>query len=259
MYARNLVVCVLAVICTAANADIITTTPLQVGGFYDEGISDNAVDHQNYFVGYGTTAGFGRTNERRSFFWYHIPDFEGEVVDVSIKLEMLFPTSLIFGLGEIPPAKDPVEAFQLGATDVPAELISSPGLSMAESQFIFDSLDDHPIAEEYEFLMSESYTFPFIVEIHLDASGLDRISMGRGGDVVLSGWMPTWSYDDRIDPVTGEFLESSELLFGFSDVPSLVPPPELTITTMPVPEPTAMAATLLGIAGLLMKGRKAKT
>lgn len=232
-----------------ARADIITTSSLHTGGFYADGGADNFIEHQNYFVGYGTTPGFGRTAERRSFFWYHVPTFTGEVVDATIKLKMLFSTSLIFGLGPTPPIHDPTETFQLGFTTAPAPLITSPTLTTPEKLAIFGSLDDHPIASPYEFSMTTTYEFPFVVEIHLDSVGKALISDHRGGDVVLSGWMPSWSLDMRTDPLTGKFLEEDELLFGFSDVPTLVPAPELTIVTA-VPEPSTLLMVLAGAGGL---------
>lgn len=230
-------------------ADIITTSSLHTGGFYADGGADNHIEHQNYFVGYGTTPGFGRTAERRSFFWYHVPTFSGEVVDATIKLKMLVTTSLIFGLGPTPPIHDPTETFQLGFTTAPAPLITSPTLTTPEGIAIFGSFDDHPIATPYEFSMSTMYDFPFTVEIHLDGLGKSWISDHRGADVVLTGWMPTWSLDLRTDPLTGKFLEEDELLFGFSDVPTLVPAPELTIVTA-VPEPATWLALVVGAAGL---------
>ena len=233
----------------SARADIITTSSLHTGGFFADGGADNKIEHQNYFVGYGTPPGFGRTAERRSFFWYHVPTFAGEVVDATIKLKMLFSTSLIFGLGPTPPIHDPTESFQLGYTTAPAPLVTSPTLTTPEKLAIFGSLDDHPIASPYEFSMATTYDFPFTVEIHLDAAGKALISDHRGGDVVLSGWMPSWSLDMRTDPLTGKFLEEDELLFGFSDVPTLVPAPELTIVTA-VPEPSTWLVLIAGAAGV---------
>ncbi len=252
---RALWLTLLASIAATGSADIITTSSLHTGGFFDGGGADNFIEHQNYFVGYGTTPGFGRTAERRSFFWYHVPFFSGEVVDATIKLKMLVTTSLIFGLGPTPPIHDPTETFQLGFTTTPASMITSPTLTTAEKIAIFGSLDDHPIASPYEFSMSTTYEFPFVVEVHLDTAGKAWISDHRGADVVLSGWMPSWSLDLRTDPLTGKFLEEDELLFGFSDVPTLVPAPELTIVTS-VPEPATWLVVMVGAGAISRLGRR---
>jgi hypothetical protein len=65
--------------------------------------------------------------------------------------------------------------------------------------------------------------------------------------------MPSWSYDERMDGM-GHYLEADELLFGLSDVPTLVPEPELTISYEPVPEPCALTA--LGLGALLAARRR---
>src|SRR4051812_42789465 len=78
-----------------SEAAVVTTTPMQVGGFFDGGVADNDPGHQNYFVGYGTIGGT-RTSERRSFFWYHIPAFPGVLDDVTIPLVNKASTSLVF-------------------------------------------------------------------------------------------------------------------------------------------------------------------
>lgn len=238
----------------AVRADILTTTPLHVGGFFDGGGADNKIEHQNYFVGYGTVCGV-RTAERRSFFWYHIPSFEGAVVDVSIKLKMLVSTSLVFGLDPVDPgAHDASESFALGATPFDPLTLVDPDLTTGEAQAIFDALDDHPVASETTFEIATPYSFPMVSEIHLNAAGLGWVGSHRGGDVVLTGWMPTWSHDDRTDGA-GHFLEADELLFGFSDVPTLVPPPELTIVYTPVPEPATLAAMAFGFASVRRRRR----
>lgn len=235
-----------------AFADTVTTTPLHVGGFLDGGLAENGIEHQNYFVGYGTVGGF-RSSERRSFFWYHVPSFEGEVIDVSIKLKMPFSTSMIFGLDPTDPTKhDAKETFRLGATPVDPLTMVDPDLTTSEAQTIFDGMDDFAIAPDYDFFHGASYEFPLVTEIHLSDFGKGVIGSSRGKDLVLTGWMPTWSFDSRTD-TSGKFLEADELLFGLSDIPAGVPPPELTIVYA-VPEPTTWA--VVGASYLLIKRRR---
>lgn len=239
---------------TVCRADVIVTTPLQVGGFFDGGGLDNHIEHQNYFVGYGTVGGH-RTAERRSFFWYHVPAFSGAVIDATIKLKMAFPTSLIFGLdpGD-PELHDTTETFQLGATPIDPFTMVDPGLSLGAADAVFEAMDDHPIAHGYDFVAGSIPEIPFAVEIHLDPAGIGLISSHRGGDVVLTGWMPTWTEDLRTDGL-GHFLEADELLFGLSDIPGIVPAPELTILTAPVPEPASCLAVGVGLIGLVRRKR----
>ncbi len=179
-----------------AHATTVTTTPMQVGGFLDGGFASNDPFHQNYFVGYGTVAGM-RSSERRSFFWYHIPAYPGVTDDVTIKLENLASTSLIFGAGPDPHPEihDPTEDFQLGATPVPPSTMIDMGMSSAANQTIFDGMNDFPVADPYTFSMATMYTFPMTAVIHLNAFGIGLIDTHRGGDIVLTGWMPTWSSD----------------------------------------------------------------
>ena len=248
---------IMGLLCGAsARADVITTTPLQVGGFLDGGIASNDPVHQNYFVGYGTVGGF-RSSERRSFFWYHIPAFPGAIEDVTIKLENLADTSLIFGAGPDPHPEihDATEEFLIGATTVPASDMITMGMSAAANQAIFDGMDDHPIADPYVFSAATMYTFPMVAEIHLNSFGISLIDSHRGMDIVLTGWMPTWSDDARTDGM-GHYLEGDELIFGLSDVGATggVPFPELAIAysvpALSVPEPSTMvfgAVVFLGI------------
>ncbi len=185
------------VVCASgAGAAVITGTLVQVGGFLDTGLADNDPIHQNYFVGYGTVPGYPRSTERRSFFWYHIPAFAGVIDDVNLKLENLAYTSLVFGLDPVDPmVHDMTEDFQLGTVFVPPTDMTDTGLTSAEKQTIFDAMDDHPIAAPYVFDRSIPYTFPMTTEIHFDAAGIGLIDMSRGADIVLTGWMPTWSND----------------------------------------------------------------
>jgi len=233
---------------------VFTSSSLQVGGFYEGGGKNNDPSFQNYYVGYGTSAGpHSRTLERRSFFWFHVPSLDGPIVDATLTLKMLVSTSLIFGITDDPTVHDHTEEFQLGFTMAPKDKVIDPTIPTAEADAIFKSLDDHPIADPYVFTMDIMYDFPFAVIVHLNSDGIAWLHAHEGGDVVLSGWMPTWSYDDRKDD-TGEWLEEDELLFGFSDVGSLVPFPELTITTESVPEPATLV--FVGLVGIVASRRR---
>lgn len=230
-------------------AVVTTTTPLQVGGFLDGGFASNDPFHQNYFVGYGTVGGV-RSSERRSFFYYHIPAFSGVIDDVTITLVNLASTSLVFGAGPdpTPGIHDSTEIFQLGATPAPGSTMIDMGMSSAANQAIFDGMNDFPVADPYTFSMTTPYTFPMAAVIHLNAFGIGLIDTHRGADIVLTGWMPSWSFDTRTDGM-GSFIEGDELIFGLSDVGAPgVPFPELAITSHAVPEPSS---TLLGVVGIL--------
>ncbi|MBX7168859.1 MAG: PEP-CTERM sorting domain-containing protein [Pirellulales bacterium] len=243
---------------SSAAAAVITTTPLQVGGYLDGGLANNDPVHQNYFVGYGTVAGV-RTPERRSFFWFHIPAFPGVIDDVTIKLENLASTSLVFGAGPDPHPEihDMTEDFQLGATPVSPATMIDMGMSAAANQAVFDGMNDHPIADPYTFSMASMYTFPMTAEIHFNSLGIGLIDTHRGADIVLTGWMPTWSYDTRTDGM-GHFLEGDELIFGLSDVGAMggVPFPELAISFHVVPEPSAFISLAIGGALLGLRCRR---
>jgi hypothetical protein len=229
-----------------------------VGGLFADGAKMNDFAHQNYFVGYGTTPGFPRTAERRSFFWFDIPDFEGTVVSASLKLKLLFSTSLIFGADPVDPTKkDPVETFQLGAVPYDPIGLVDPGLPPGEVMALFSTFDDTPIAAGKDFLLSDPPPFPSDVEIALDDLGKSFIDFKKGGAATFTGWMPTWSFDSRTG-TGGAFLEGSELIFGFSDITGpggpLVPKPTLTIEYEPVPEPSCLLAF-----GLLALCRRRQT
>lgn len=235
-----------------SQADIIKADALQVGGFLEGGLTDNSLGHQNYFVGYGSVGGF-RSPERRSFLWYHIPSFEGTIVDVSIKFKMVAATSLIFGYDPgSPTGHDAVEKFQLGATTVDHGTMTRLDLSTSEAETIFEGMDDHPIAPANEFSMSTTYDFPFTVDVHLDSLGKSIVSSKRGLDLVLTGWMPTWTENDELD-ASRHLIEGDELLFGLSDVPHLAPEPEMTIAFTSVPEPGSVAALAIGMSFLIRR------
>ena len=239
-------------------ADIITLDATQVGGFYADGAPDNDFAHQNYFVGYGTTPGSPRTSERRSFFYFDMPVVPGEILSAKLSLKLMFSTSLIFGKGPgMPPdpiPSDEFETFQLGVTTLPASMVTSPGLPSSEWGVVFDSFDDIPVADPKMFFSADELPLPAVIEIHLDSMGLTALTIKQGSDLVLTGWMPSWSHDDRIGP-DGKPVEGSELIFGFSDVPDIVPMPTLTIEYAPVPEPGTLAAVGLGVAALLRRRR----
>lgn len=250
------IVTCLCVASTSA-ADVYTLEPLQVGGFYAGGATpDNSPAFQNYYVGYGSLAGGGRTPERRSFFHFDLSSVSGDIVSATLELKLVMPGGLKFGKGPGDPAMgpvpdDPVEDFQLGGIfdpGLPSSKITSPSLTFAEITGIFGALDDAPVAAPYSFVMGSPPPSESIV-ISLTAPGLTLLEMKAGSDVVLTGWMPTWSFDPRM--FMGDFVEGSELIFGFTDVSAGFPKPVLTITTA-IPETTA--ASMLAVAAALIAG-----
>jgi hypothetical protein len=77
MNARLLVAGLIAALATAAHALDVTLPAVQTGGFYADGAKNNDAAFENYFVGYGTTPGFARTAERRSFFHFDLSALGG--------------------------------------------------------------------------------------------------------------------------------------------------------------------------------------
>jgi hypothetical protein len=247
-------------------AAIVTLEAKQTGGFYDGGATpNNDPAFQNYFVGYGTTPGFGRTAERRSFFWFDLSGLAPGTID-GATLHLTLPFGgLIFGKGPGDPTMgpvpdDPFEVFQLGATPVAPGVVTSPGLSPSEVMMIFDSFNDTPIADPLTFV---SGGMPPPTDIAINPLGVSFLNFLAGSDIVLTGWMPTWSFDSRPDPMPPpDFFEASELIFGLTDVHSMaVPKPTLTISFTPlatVPEPSSLLLFVLGSACLGASARRTR-
>lgn len=251
--------------CATANAVVIEVSAMQVGGILGDGTKDNHPSHQNYFVGYGSGAApFSRSAERRSFFWFHMPTLTGPIMSAKLMLKMPFAESLIFGKGPGEPGPsvplDDSESFQLGFTMAPKDVVIDPDLGVPETLALFDDMDAHPIAAPKTFFKDVPYGFPMAVEVDLDGSGISYISGSSGMDVVLTGSMPSWSFDDRLVPGGGDWFEKHELLFGHSEVlPGTVPMPTLMIEYAPVPEPATTAALGLGLVALLKKRARRRT
>lgn len=243
---------------TASAAAVEVTLPaLQSGGFYADGGADNDLAFENYFVGYGTTPGFARTAERRSFFHFDLAPLAGlgAVTSATLKLRLPFG-GLIFGKGPGDPAAGPlpsdaVEVFALGAVHVPSAVVTSPTLTIGEVLALFAMIDDFAVAAPHVFgaapLPDPGDGGPPIVTIALDAVGLAELSARLGADIVLGGWMPSWSEDLRLVPGSGDLVEGSELIFGLTDVHKLeLLRPLLTVTF------AAPAVPLPGSAWLLL-------
>lgn len=234
---------------------------VQTGGFFADAPPSNLPEFQNYFVGYGTTPGFGRTSERRSFFWFDLSELDGPVTSASLHLTLPFG-GLIFGKGPGDPsagplADDPFEVFQLSATPFPGGVVTMPGMPDPLADSIFASFAGPPIADPLIFggggLPASEIVIP------LNALGLGFLNSKIGLDLVLTGFMPSWSYDSRLTP-SGDLVEGSELIFGLTDVhDGDVPKPYLTFEfgedETPVPE---VMSPLIngGVAALLVAATK---
>lgn len=252
----------LGVAFVAADARAIEVSAMQVGGILGDGSKDNLPSHQNYFVGYGSSsAPFSRSAERRSFFWFHLPTHTAPIMSAKLLLKMPFSESLIFGKGPGAPGPsvplDESESFQLGFTIAPKDVVIDPHLGVTETMALFDDMDAHPIATPKTFFKDVPYEFPMGVEIDLDAAGISLLSGHSGADVVLTGSMPTWSFDDRLAPGGADWFEKHELLFGHSEIlAGAVPVPTLSIEYAPVPEPATLTALALGGVFALRRRRR---
>lgn len=206
---------------------------VQTGGFYADAPPDNSPGFQNYFVGYGTTPGFGRTSERRSFFWFDLSELDAPVTGASLHLTLPFG-GLIFGKGPGDPMAGPIaddltEIFQLSATPFSGAAVTMPGMPDPMADTLFATFAGPPIADPVVF-GGGALPSPEIV-IPLDALGLSFLNSKIGLDIVLTGWMPSWSFDPRPAPPGSSvaFFEASELIFGLTDVHTgAVPKPFLT-------------------------------
>lgn len=258
----------------AALADgAITLTHRQSGGVFADGGLNNGPSFQNYFVGYGTTPGFGRTAERRSFFVFDLPPLPAGWVLRAATLELQLPYGgLIFGKGPGEPgvdevAPDPFETFQLGLLPVASSIVTDVTLPPAAGMLLFSMMDDLPVAAPRVFHFGDPLhdipdgdvpVPPVTIAIELDAAGLSALAaaMGpAGGEIVFSGWMPSWSHDERLNPTPPPlYFEASELIFGHTNVhvdPTLAP--RLVLLAAPIPE---LPLVWLWAAGLTALGAR---
>jgi hypothetical protein len=240
------------------------TVPLvQTGGFYADGGKNNSPTFQNYFVGYGTTPGFARTAERRSFFVFDVPALPSDLAITGAKLELRLPFGgLVFGKGPGDPLAgpvpdDPFESFALGLLPVPAAVVLGSTLTAAEVIALFGLIDDTPVAAPMVFapgtpLPPAGDGGPPKVPMVLDGTALAALEAARGSSIVLGGWMPSWSEDLRLSPSPPPlYFEASEVIFGLTDVHAMaILAPTLTLTLSPVPEPPAAALGVLGLLAL---------
>ena len=237
----------------------MTLLPVQTGGIFADGGLNNSPGFQNYFVGYGTSPGLPRTAQRRSFFVFSLAAIPPDLMVVSATLKLRLPFGgLIFGKGPGDPLAGPVpsdisETFALGAIDLPSSVVLSPTLDTASAVALFGVMDDHPVASPTLFmgggLPPAGDGGPPIVPVVLDGAGLSALNAKRGGEIVLTGWMPSWTEDLRPSPTPPPlYFEASELIFGLTDVHALaILTPKLELMLAPVPEP---ASVWLGLAGL---------
>jgi hypothetical protein len=251
---------------------VVEITAAHVGGFYgDSGhdgsdstadkTPDNTPSHENYFVGYSTSAGETRTPERRAFFVFPLSSVTGTVVSAELTLHLAGPDAIHFGKGPGTPgvdaiAEDTTETFQLGVTSVPTPAILATPVDLSTAFGIFETFNDTPIAPPVTFGpggMPPPMGMPAEVVIPLDAGGVAALNAAlAGGDIVLTGWMPSWTEDFRLAPGAvdpDDWFEGSEFFFGFSDTHKTFPKPFLSVTFAPVPEAGA-AKLLAGVAFL---------
>jgi len=261
--------CFTSMFCGLLLAGSATATELEVpfiqtGGFFADGGVSNSPTFQNYFVGYGTTPGFARTAERRSFFVFDIPAIPMDIAVTGATLKLRLPFGgLIFGKGPGDPLAGPVpsdasETFAVGLLSLPTSVVLSPGLSSAAAMGIFAAMDDMMITSPVMFTAGMVFPpagdgGPPIIPIALDGAGVAALSAARGGSIILIGWMPSWSEDLRPSPTPPPlYFESSELVFGLTDAHALaVLKPSLVLTLAPIPEPSML---LLWGAGALLLG-----
>ncbi len=286
---------VVAAAAVNAHATVTSVDATQVGGFYADGSADNAATFQNYFVGYGTTPGFPRTEERRSFFTFDLSGISGPVTSASFSL-FLPAFGLIFGTdclgadpctGPLPMVDDPgtpwddtdpgawpkdtVEEFVLGHTPFSSAIVTDTMLPSEDpggldKKEVFESFDDSPVAGPLAIMDTDPLDFssgPIEFVITLDATGIALINdaIAAGGDFVLTGFMPSWSFEDRMTPLGDDLVEKSELMFGLSDLvtdgmETSLTTPFLEITTSEVPLPAAF--WLFGSAALSLFGLRFK-
>ena len=287
---KLITLCASSIFAASSMATTVSVDADQVGGFYADGTADNAASFQNYFVGYGTTPGSPRTAERRSFFTFDLSGITETVTEA--KFSIFLPLGgMIFGTdcdgadpctGMLPMVDDPgtpwddtdpgdwpkdtFEEFVLGATPFSSAEVTDtglppddpgPGLGKLE---IFETFDDAAIASPLTILDTDPLDFtsgPIEFVIELDAVGITLINdaIAAGGDLVLTGFMPSWSFEDRLTPLGDDLVEKSELMFGLSDlvvedVPTSLTTPFLELTTIPVPG----AFWLFGSAALVLAG-----
>lgn len=249
----------------------LSVVATQVGGFGADGSKANDAAFQNYFVGYGTTPGFARTPERRNFFVFDLPALPPGSFVAAATLELRLPFGgLIFGKapGEPGPGvpSDPFESFALTLPlGLDKALVLSPGLSAAEVTALFAAIASAPAAAEPHVFGLGAPLPPdpdgkgAVIGLSLGGPALAAINASLGSDLVLTGWMPSWSLDLRPKPgEPGAFFEGSELVFGLTDVHAGVPKPVLVLSVVPEPAPALLLAAGLGLAGLHRRGRRGR-
>jgi hypothetical protein len=226
-----------------AVAKTVAVASTQVGGFYADGTKDNFEGFQNYFVGYGTTPGFARTSERRSFFVFDLGAITGSITAATFSLTMPFEGVV---------GDEPSETFVLSASPVPAATVLATALPPPAAMMVFGSLGTGALVAPELGIDVGAPPYDMVLTMSLNEIGLAALNIRPpGGMVVLGGRMASWSFDP--DPMH----EPDELLFGHSDVvffgTPIVAKPMLTMTV--VPEPSAWLLMLSGLAALL-SGRR---
>ena len=223
-----------------------------------------------YFVGRTTESpvatGF-TTPERRVAFLFDMSGVAasipvGEVVaDVSISLELL-PG----GTSALVNFKSPLEVVAFTSTPVPPEVIADPNLfpedpnGLPAEVAIWDTLGAGDLYGDFVLPDPSDPNLPVLVpgtqEIPLSLAVPDLVA-AIDSDSIFVVSMRLATYDpDPIGSGAPPAFDPYEYVFGGTDVPSGVPYPELTITTIPIPEPSSLVLAAFGVLGLGCRRRK---
>ena len=245
----------------------------QLGGFYGPplpgdappvgymiGTPDNAPTFQNYFLGRTTVSGF-TTTERRTFFIFDLSGVAGSipvgeiVTGVSIDLTLVAPigSSVMTNFATTDVMGDPFELVEFSSTPFSADAIKDPGLAGVDPIDIWDSFGT---ATDYgDFLIPGGVPGPMdgteTIPLPGALADVDTALSSPDGIFIVTARLETY------DPGTLA-ADPFEFVFGLSDVVaagSTIPAPILTITTAPVPEPSALALVGMCIGALARRRR----
>jgi len=211
---------------------------------------------QVYFMGRSTFEGV-TTSERRVYFIYDMSSHSipvGEVI-TSVEIDLVLLTG---GTSALANFTGDVEMIEFSGTSFTKKEIL--GEAPADPLAMWDSFGTGPGYGGFELFSpshpTEPATVPDTYAISLPGSFADVTDAITAGDYfVLTARLAT--YDP--DPIVPGPPDIYEYVFGGTDVvdggvPTALPPPDLSITTAPIPEPAS--ALLFGLAlPVLMRRR----